>query len=468
MVRTATRWVALLLWQGGAARSLDVYGHGGRLYANGQPLHLKGLNWFGQEGPRRVPEGLSKRSLSDLLGWMAAHEFNTLRLYVSLQNVRENKKTPRFAFDAQASPELVGTDYVGMLEAIARVAAANNILVVVANARIRSGYPNGVWPGTWNGNWTDSIYTPQVVHAVWKTLTNRLCTEEHWNLLGVDLLDEPRALGWGEWAAAAEALGDRILDACPKWMVFVQGIGTPSGESSETNPHPNPHPNPMGAATSSRRWGDNLMGASSRPVALSNRSKLIYAPHVSAPSISSKKTDKQATLSDTISHSLRDMWRLRFGMSARAAGTAGAPLVIGAAGSELVGLGAAWAEALIGWAAEREVGLIYSALNPGEGGVLEHDWKTEVVDRIKILQTLPATRVASLWKTKKGVAGSDRAASDKAASASGAPARAKAASGAPASAMGGLSAFAAFFTSGSSTAATATTANGLAFLRSIV
>ena len=204
------------------------------------------------------------------------------------------------------------------------------------------------------------------------------------------------------------------------------------------------------------------MGASSRPVALSNRSKLIYAPHVSAPSISSKKTDKQATLSDTISHSLRDMWRLRFGMSARAAGTAGAPLVIGAAGSELVGLGAAWAEALIGWAAEREVGLIYSALNPGEGGVLEHDWKTEVVDRIKILQTLPATRVASLWKTKKGVAGSDRAASDKAASASGAPARAKAASGAPASAMGGLSAFAAFFTSGSSTAATATTATAAA------
>ena len=46
------------------------------------------------------------------VGFAAEHEFNTIRLFFSMQNLNENKPT-RGGYDAQANPELAGTDYDG-------------------------------------------------------------------------------------------------------------------------------------------------------------------------------------------------------------------------------------------------------------------------------------------------------------------------------------------------------------------
>ena len=40
--------------------TLNVYAYEGKLYANGEPLHIKGVNWFGSEGRSGPPLGLDK------------------------------------------------------------------------------------------------------------------------------------------------------------------------------------------------------------------------------------------------------------------------------------------------------------------------------------------------------------------------------------------------------------------------
>ena len=76
------------------------------------------------------------------------------------------------------------------------------------------------------------------------------------------LLNEPYSLRWSSWARAAEEIGNHVLEQCPRWLIFVEGIG-------------NEEPSDPGM-----EWGENLMGVSSRPIKLRNASKLVYSPHV--------------------------------------------------------------------------------------------------------------------------------------------------------------------------------------------
>ena len=246
---------------------LDFYGRDGVLYANGVQLHIKGLSWFGQEGPQRVPSGLFLRSLDSILLFMREHQFNALRLFFSLQNVEENKPTPHSSFDEEFSPQLAGSDYLGMLQAVTNQAAEHGILVLLACHRVRAGYPDDDWPGTWNGYWADDDYTPLRIFAIWNALAKRLCAEEHWNVVGVDLLNEPYGMPWKSWADAARRMGNNVLKSCPKWMVFVEGTGN--------------EPPTDGAV----EWGENLLGVRDIPVQLSNASKLVYSPHVYGPGL---------------------------------------------------------------------------------------------------------------------------------------------------------------------------------------
>ena len=56
-------------------------------------------------------------------------------------------------------------------------------------------------------------------------LANTLCP--HWNAFAADLVNEPRKGSWGrgssnDWNKAAERIGDAVLDACPRLLIFVQ------------------------------------------------------------------------------------------------------------------------------------------------------------------------------------------------------------------------------------------------------
>ena len=75
-------------------------------------LHIKGANWFGTEEQHAVLYGLEKRSLDDLLAFLAANGFNALRLLFNHEHVDSDPPTPAYdlaaATSSVAQPGAVG------------------------------------------------------------------------------------------------------------------------------------------------------------------------------------------------------------------------------------------------------------------------------------------------------------------------------------------------------------------------
>ena len=59
---------------------LDFVARGGALYANGQPFHVKGINWFGSESRTGAPRGMHKHPLDWYIDLLAENDFNAIRL----------------------------------------------------------------------------------------------------------------------------------------------------------------------------------------------------------------------------------------------------------------------------------------------------------------------------------------------------------------------------------------------------
>ena len=359
-------------------RVIDFYGREGKLYANGKEFKVKGLNWFGQESTKRVPFGLWERPLTELLNFVAANSFNTLRFFVSLQNVAENLPTPQH-FDAEDSPDLLGTNFIGMVQAVARRAAERGLLLVLVNHQVRNGYPDD-WPGKWDGRLFDDEFTEERVLQIWTQMAESFCTDTHWNIIGVDIMNEPYALPWNEWADAASRIGNHVLEHCPRWLVLVEGTG---------NERP---------AEPGMEWGENMIGVRSKRVRLSNDSKLIYSPHIYGPGLFEANHLEEPEYMDGpgFPRSCRAVWERHFGyvrdLTKR-------PMIIGETGGHFRGRDREWQQEMVRWSIERGFGLIYFALNPnthGTGGILLDDWTTPDEEKLELLSALPSTPVSTI------------------------------------------------------------------------
>ena len=53
---------------------------------------------------------------------------------------------------------------------------------------------------------------------------------------------------------AAERLGNHVLALCPRWMIFVEGVGYDPGAKG------------MDSGAAGIWWGENLAGAKKQPV----------------------------------------------------------------------------------------------------------------------------------------------------------------------------------------------------------
>ena len=360
------------------ARVIDFYGRDGKLYANGREFNVKGLNWFGQESKKRVPYGLWERPLTELLDFVAANGFNTLRFFVSLQNVAENLPTPQH-FDAEDSPDLVGTNFIGMVQTIARHAAERGLLMVLVNHQVRNGYPDD-WPGKWDGRLFDDEFNEERVLQIWTQIAESFCTDAYWNIIGVDIMNEPYALPWNEWADAASRIGNHVLEHCPRWLVLVEGTG---------NERP---------AEPGMEWGENMIGVKSKRVRLSNDSKLIYSPHIYGPGLFEANHLQEPEYMDGpgFPRSCRAVWERHFGyvrdLTKR-------PMIIGETGGHFRGRDHEWQQEMVRWSIERGFGLIYFALNPNThdtGGILLDDWTTPDEKKLELLSALPSTPVSTI------------------------------------------------------------------------
>ena len=135
-----------------------------------------------------------------------------------------------------------------------------------------------------SGTWISSTVSEELALRSWQRLARLTCSQ--WNIVGVDLFTQPYKASWGagdlnsDWNRAAERIGNHVLSLCPRWLVFVQGVGSLPGAGRITAEGSGDE----NLVDLGFFWGENLVGARKHPVTLSDPSRLVYAPATFGPS----------------------------------------------------------------------------------------------------------------------------------------------------------------------------------------
>ncbi|WP_420392025.1 cellulase family glycosylhydrolase [Acuticoccus sp.] len=315
--------------------------------ATGRPVTIHGLNWFGLETDIFVPHGLWARNWRELMDEVDALGFTTLRLPFSGELVASGGGTPS-GIDFALNPDLEGLDGLQILDAIADYAETVGLRILFDYHR---GTPGG-GPNE-NGLWYGDGRTEADVIAEWQAMAERY--GDHPAVIGADLINEPHLATWGDgsatdWAAAAERIGEAVLDVAPHWLIVVEGVAVHDGDAYW--------------------WGGNLQGVRERPVRLSHPDKLVYSAHDYPPSVHEQPWFETG-------RPLEETWRKNWGYLVEGGV---APVLLGEWGGRLATpADQAWADALSSYMTELDLPWMWWSLNPNSrdtGGLFEDDWRT--------------------------------------------------------------------------------------------
>ena len=300
---------------------------------------------------------------------------NAIRLLFNHEAVLED--LPIDPAELKLAPELKGTTYLQMFTMLAQAAAKRGLLVLFGCHRLSPT----AWPG--KGLWydTDAGLDEARILESWDKVAAALCAE--WNVFAVDLQNEPHAASWGfgkatDWDRAAARIGNRVLDACPRWMIFVEGVGYSPGAPGGDDP------------ADGFWWGGNLVGAKLAPVVLQDQRRLVYSPHTYGPGTFEQPYFK----APGFPRNMDGVWDAQWAFVAEETGQ---PLVLGEIGGFYTGKDQVWQDWAIAYCAEHHIGVFYFGLNPGSedtGGLLQDDWTTPNAGKLRLLGQLPSTSVA--------------------------------------------------------------------------
>lgn len=185
-----------------------------------------------------------------------------------MKNIKPNK-----SFINQQTNRAIGVNsYLALIKSLVRALAYRKISVLLDLHVLSSTDKGKLW------------HSPQVPKSmVLKSvdiLTKNLCRDLYWNIIGLDLKNEPYECTWGDgnvdrdFRLGAEQIGNRMLKGCSKWLAFVEGVNanhkvTIDGETFSYYDW----------------WGGGLQRAGESPPRLSHKDKIVWAPHYYTPSV---------------------------------------------------------------------------------------------------------------------------------------------------------------------------------------
>jgi endoglucanase len=346
----------ILLWFPGSqrlaeAQDLDyLHTEGNRILdANGNPVIVTGISWFGLETENYAPHGLWARSLDSFLDQIVELGFNTIRLPYSSQLLDPASLPNGINYDL--NPDLEGLTGLEIMDRVIAGAGERGLKVILDRHRPDSHAQAELW------------YTPQYSEerwiSDWVMLAERYAGDD--TVIGVDLHNEPHgAATWGsedpatDWRLAAERAGNAILAANPNLLIIVQGVQEYQGDTYW--------------------WGGNLIGAREHPVRLDVPGRLVYSPHTYGPGVY-----PQPWFSDpSFPANMPEIWDRHWGYLNR---EGIAPVLLGEFGGRSVkndqeGI---WQRALVSYLEENQISYVYWSLNPNSGdtgGILLDDWQS--------------------------------------------------------------------------------------------
>mmetsp|Transcript_1670 Transcript_1670/g.2530 ORF Transcript_1670/g.2530 Transcript_1670/m.2530 type:complete len:2764 (-) Transcript_1670:466-8757(-) len=364
---------------------LNFESYNGHIWANGKPFYIQGINWSGFETATHVVMALWLNSLECMIDFLATNHFNAVRIPLAIDSILNN--SPISGLDPALNPEFTDLGAMQALHVVIRKLAARNILVMLDNHRMSDTYPP---PPLW---WDDNYDKETVLRAI-GILADDFC--KYWNVFAFDLKNEPHQDGeqsvgstWGtgedtDWDLGAAFLGNFIHERCPRWLIFVEGIGF----ARYVN------------------WGSDftrykLLGHAT-DVKLKDQSKLVWSPHLYGPSLHHMYYFETPDFPNGVAeiYDLQVGWLVNF---------TGHAVVVGEWGgwydSKLAQYpkDKIWGDYFVSYLNARDWSCgFFWVLNPDSvdtGGILEHDWRTPIQGKVNLLRRCKSTDVGSLIPT---------------------------------------------------------------------
>ncbi len=294
--------------------------------ANGIPVRLRAVNWYGFDSNDFVAGGLHYYSYKTIIDRIKRLGFNGLRIPLSNELVERNpivSALPAVCVGTSCLPapgttatpitggyllqaisdtvsnnsDLYGLDALSILKRVIDYAGGQGLYVILDNHRSEAGWnpeENGLWYTATScpaGATPYSCYTPQSWLDDWGRLGALFANDPA--VVGMDLRNEPHAAHapstcadyiasahWGpcgnnlpnnnpdtDWPAWAAQAGNLLLAINPRWLMFVEGVSTYQ-QSDGGFP--------------SDGWGQNLQGVATDPVTFTvpgGSDHLVYSPH---------------------------------------------------------------------------------------------------------------------------------------------------------------------------------------------
>ncbi|EEY56353.1 cell 5A endo-1,4-betaglucanase [Phytophthora infestans T30-4] len=281
----------------------------GKIYATDsktgekEQLVFTGINWSGMENAEGVPHGLATKQsyLDDIAANLSDNGFNAVRLPLNAQMIIDNSAPNTRLFVNSLDTDLNVDTYIDMIKKVVQGLGKQQIGVLLDIHKIDPNFTDDTSEHLW---FTDD-YPIATIYKMFETLASELCTDLEYNIIGIDLKNEPVGGCWPaddtdeycesdvNWPRAVETIGDKILAICPNWLIVVEG-NYATNTVAEIN----------GANVTYNDWyGASLQNASVNPIALKTDGKVVFAPHFYSPSVypSSYFFKKQSSSGDTVS-----------------------------------------------------------------------------------------------------------------------------------------------------------------------
>ncbi|PSB24595.1 cellulase family glycosylhydrolase [Stenomitos frigidus] len=328
--------------------------------ASGQPVLLRGVNWFGIETETQVPHGLWARDYKEMLAQIKSLGYNLIRLPYAVQSLRASTING-VDFTIGNNRDLQGKTPLEVMDLIIQEAQRQGLMILLDSHRLNNQRIPELWygDGFTEADWVDT----------WKLLATRY--QKQPNVIGADLKNEPHGrASWGtndratDWRLAAERAGNAVLAIAPHWLIVVEGV--------ERN---------VPGQKLARHWqGGNLEGAGRYPVRLNKARKLVYSPHEYGPGVYNQPWFSEAAFPKN----LLNRWEVGFNyLASRNI----APILIGEFGGRQVDASSKeglWHRQLVNFIQQKKLHFTYWSWNPNSsdtGGILQDDWRT--VDQAK-------------------------------------------------------------------------------------
>ncbi|MCA9797228.1 MAG: glycoside hydrolase family 5 protein [Candidatus Eremiobacteraeota bacterium] len=327
----------------------------------GNPVQLRGVNWFGFETGDHVVHGLWARNWRDMIAQMKSLGFNAVRLPFCPATLQGASVS---SINYSLNPDLAGKNSLQILDLVMAELDAQGLYILADHHRPDCNAISELW---YTNSYSEEQWIADLVFVA-----ERYAHLPHF--FAVDLKNEPHgAATWGsgdpatDWRLAAQKAGNAILSVNPHMLIIVEGVEQTGGAGYW--------------------WGGNLRSAGTSPIVLQVPNQLVYSTHDYPSTIA-----WQPWFSDpSYPNNLPLVWDDRWGYLVK---NNVAPVLVGELGTKYqTASDKAWLGKLASYIQASGLSFTYWCLNPNSGdtgGILADDWVTVNQNKQAVIQPLLA------------------------------------------------------------------------------